>query len=101
MPVEPQKKRPHSGILRNGDGMFETSATVIKDAGDDPDITNGVEVIANVAIPFRMDDPSSGKSPVQEDYDIIVCGGEGIGIVTMPGLGLELGSPAINATPRK
>lgn len=101
VPVEPQKKRPHSGILRNGDGMFETSATVIKDAGDDPDITNGVEVIANVAIPFRMDDPSSGKSPVQEDYDIIVCGGEGIGIVTMPGLGLELGSPAINATPRK
>ncbi len=44
-------------LLENGDGMFETSATVIKDAGDDPDITNGMKVVANIAIPFRQHDP--------------------------------------------
>lgn len=100
VPVEPQTCLPHSDILDNGDGMFEISATVIKNSGDDPDITNGMKVIANVAIPFRMDDPSPEESQ-QEDYNIIVCGGEGIGIVTLPGLGLDVGDSAINPTPRK
>ena len=63
--------------------MFETSATVIKDAGDDPDITNGMKVVANIAIPFRIDDPLPEDTP-QDDYNVIVCGGEGVGIVTMP-----------------
>lgn len=52
VPVEPQRHIPHSDLLENGDGMFETSATVIKDAGGDPDITNGMKVVANIAIPF-------------------------------------------------
>lgn len=99
VPVEPQRNLPHSDILDNGNGMFEISATVIKDAGDDPDITDGMKIVANAAVPFRMDDPSPEES--QKDYNIIVCGGEGVGIVTMPGLGLELGASAINATPRK
>lgn len=43
--------------------MFETSATVIKDAGDDPDITNGMKVVANIAIPFRIDDPAPEDTP--------------------------------------
>ena len=81
--------------------MFETSATASsKDAGDDPDITNGMKVVANIAIPFRIDDPLPEDTP-QDDYNIIVCGGEGVGVVTMPGLGLELGSSAINDTPRE
>lgn len=101
VPVEPQTSLPHSGILDNGNGMFEISATVIKDSGDDPDITNGMKIIANVAIPFRCDDPSPEESQPQDDYNIIVCGGEGIGIVTMPGLGLDVGDSAINPTPRK
>ncbi len=100
VPVEPQHHIPHSDLLENGDGMFETSATVIKDAGDDPDITNGMKVVANIAIPFRIDDPLPEDTP-QDDYNIIVCGGEGVGVVTMPGLGLELGSSAINDTPRE
>lgn len=99
VPVEPQRSLPHSDLLDNGNGMFEISATVIKDAGDDPDITDGMKIVANVAVPFRMDDPSPEES--QKDYNIIVCGGDGVGIVTMPGLGLELGASAINATPRK
>ena len=57
VPVEPQHHIPHSDLLENGDGMFETSATVIKDAGDDPDITNGMKVVANISHTFRIDDP--------------------------------------------
>lgn len=98
--VEPQTNLPHSDILENGDGMFETNAAVIKVSGDDPDITNGMKITANVAVPFRLDDPSPEESEV-EDYNVIICGGEGVGIVTLPGLGLEVGESAINATPRK
>ncbi|ADV44182.1 cobalt-precorrin-5B (C(1))-methyltransferase CbiD [Bacteroides helcogenes] len=101
VPVEPQRNTLHSNISKNGDSIFEISATVIKDAGDDPDITNGMKVVANVAIPFHPNAPLPPKLPSQQRYDITVCGGEGIGIITMPGLGLDLGAPAINATPRK
>lgn len=100
VPVEPQTSLPHSDILDNGNGMFEINAAVIKDSGDDPDITKGMKMIVNVAVPFRMDDPSPDESR-EKDYNIIICGGEGVGIVTLPGLGLDLGESAINATPRK
>lgn len=85
----------------NGNRMLEAEACVIKDAGDDPDITDGMEIRAKVAVPFRMDDSDSKKMPLTDDYNIIIFGGEGVGIVTMPGLGLELGVPAINSTPHK
>lgn len=85
----------------NGNCMREAEACVIKDAGDDPDITDGMEVRAKVAIPFPIDNPGSKKMPLTDDYNIIISGGEGVGIVTMPGLGIELGAPAINSTPRK
>lgn len=98
--VEKQENLPHSDSM-NENWMMEAEAYVIKDAGDDPDITNGMEIRANVAVPFRMDDPDGSKMPLTDDYNIIISGGEGVGIVTMPGLGLELGAPAINSTPRK
>lgn len=60
-------------------------ATIIKDAGDDPDVTDGCEIVAEVEI---TDSP-----------DIVITGGEGIGIVTLPGLGIEIGQPAINPVP--
>lgn len=66
------------------------SCTVIKDAGDDPDVTNGSRIIAHVAI--TADDVSPA---------IRFTAGPGVGTVTLPGLGLEVGGPAINATPRK
>ena len=53
-----------------------------------------MKVVANIAIPFRIDDPLPKDTP-QDDYNIIVCGGEGVGVVTMPGLGLELGSSCL------
>jgi len=41
--------------------MLEADATVIKDAGDDPDVTNGMQIKANVAVPFRFDDPTPAE----------------------------------------
>ena len=62
-------------------------ASVIKDAGDDPDVTHGAEIVARVSI---IDKP-----------DIIIDGGKGVGRVTKPGLGLEIGKAAINPTPMR
>ncbi len=63
--------------------------SVIKDAGDDPDITNKAEIGASVSI------HDSDKS------DIVIKGGLGVGRVTKPGLEIPPGEPAINPGPRK
>ena len=63
------------------------SAAVVKDAGDDPDVTNGREIVATVAF---SDEPG-----------IHFLQGEGVGRVTLPGLGLPIGGPAINRVPRE
>ncbi|NOX35108.1 MAG: cobalt-precorrin-5B (C(1))-methyltransferase [Deltaproteobacteria bacterium] len=64
-------------------------AIVIKDAGDDPDITHKAEIGAFVKI-------SGNKTPA-----INICGGKGVGKVTKPGLELPVGEHAINPGPRK
>ncbi len=61
---------------------------VIKDAGDDPDVTDGCMVVARVDV----DPDSSG---------IIFKAGEGVGTVTSPGLKVPVGEPAINPVPRE
>ena len=61
------------------------TATVIKDGGDDPDVTHGLEIQARVS--FRKDD------------GINIFGGKGVGKVTKPGLPVEIGKSAINPTP--
>lgn len=63
------------------------TCTVIKDAGDDPDVTHGASIVATV---------SFSNHP-----GIRFLQGEGVGQVTLPGLGLEIGGPAINLTPRQ
>lgn len=63
------------------------SCTVIKDAGDDPDITNGAEIRA-----------TAEWTPT---HGISIAGGEGIGCVTKPGLDLPVGEHAINPVPRQ
>lgn len=68
-------------------GDDSATATVVKDAGDDPDVTNG----CHVRVAVRLNDCN----------EIRFFGGEGIGTVTLPGLGLEVGQPAINPMPRK
>lgn len=62
-------------------------ASLIKDAGDDPDVTHGHQIVATVSF---SDSPG-----------IHFLQGEGVGRVTLPGLGLAVGEPAINPTPRK
>ncbi|MBI4333978.1 MAG: cobalt-precorrin-5B (C(1))-methyltransferase [Chloroflexi bacterium] len=64
------------------------TASVIKDAGDDPDITHGAEIIARVE--------SFARGPLAK---VVIEGGEGVGRVTRPGLGLAVGGPAINPIP--
>lgn len=64
-------------------------AVIIKDAGDDPDATNGAHLTAHVV-----------KIPGAAG-EIILKGGQGVGVVTKEGLGLEVGGPAINPVPRR
>ena len=70
---------------------FETdnaSCSVIKNGGDDPDVTHGAEIIVKLSFTKKMN-------------EIEIDGGEGVGIVTKPGLGLEINKPAINPVPKK
>ncbi len=60
---------------------------VVKDAGDDPDVTHGATILARV---FRAP-PGAG---------VTFRAGEGVGVVTRPGLPLAVGEPAINPVPR-
>lgn len=70
----------------NGDDK-SARCSVIKDAGDDPDVTHGAEICADVRW---------SATP-----GITLRGGEGVGVVTRPGLGLDVGGPAINPVPRR
>jgi cobalt-precorrin-5B (C1)-methyltransferase len=63
-------------------------AGIVKDAGDDPDVTHGALVIARVS----HNDPGAG---------VTFSAGEGVGMVTRPGLPLAVGEPAINPLPRQ
>jgi cobalt-precorrin-5B (C1)-methyltransferase len=62
-------------------------AVVVKDAGDDPDVTHGAHLTATVAW--------------RDDGEIVLHAGEGVGMVTRAGLGLPVGQPAINQVPRQ
>ncbi|MDO8948133.1 MAG: cobalt-precorrin-5B (C(1))-methyltransferase [Desulfocapsaceae bacterium] len=67
-------------------------AAVIKDAGDDPDVTNKARIEA--AVRFASADEA-------QKNQITIAGGTGIGTVTKPGLAIPVGEPAINPVPRK
>ena len=62
--------------------------SVIKDGGDDPDVTHGAEICVKVSLTDKVG-------------QVEIDGGEGVGRVTKPGLGLDIGSAAINPTPKK
>ncbi|MGH3793863.1 MAG: cobalt-precorrin-5B (C(1))-methyltransferase [Pseudonocardiaceae bacterium] len=63
------------------------TAVVVKDAGDDPDVTHGAHL--TVTVSWRG------------DGEVVLHGGEGVGMVTRAGLGLPVGQPAINPVPRQ
>jgi cobalt-precorrin-5B (C1)-methyltransferase len=67
------------------------TATVVKDAGDDPDVTNGAHVTATAT--WLASGAARGAVDLQA--------GEGVGTVTLPGLGLPVGAPAINPVPQR
>lgn len=67
---------------------FEASASIVKDAGDDPDVTHGATIVSTV----RRGKPGSG---------ITFMAGPGVGTVTRPGLPMPPGEPAINPVPRR
>jgi len=62
--------------------------SVIKNGGDDPDVTHGAEIVVELSVTKKID-------------EIDIDGGEGVGIVTKPGLGLEINKSAINPIPKK
>jgi cobalt-precorrin-5B (C1)-methyltransferase len=71
------------------DGGGKVLCSVIKDGGDDPDVTHGAEICATVSL-----DPAAKKG-------LRLRGGPGVGTVTRPGTGIDVGQPAITRVPRR
>jgi cobalt-precorrin-5B (C1)-methyltransferase len=89
VPIDlPNDRHPSFALAREHLGDGAASASVVKDAGDDPDVTHGALVSATVS----PGDPGSG---------VVFRAGEGVGTVTKPGLPLAVGEPAINPVPRR
>ena len=63
------------------------SCAIEKDSGDDPDVTDGIKIYAEVRF--------------SQEKGIMITGGEGVGRVTKPGLAVRVGEYAINPVPRK
>ena len=90
-PVEvtlPRGERPSFALAMTRSECEAASAGVIKDAGDDPDVTHGALVLATV----RLGKPGAG---------VTFRAGPGVGMVTRAGLPVPPGEPAINPVPRR
>ncbi len=74
-------------------GEDRARAAVVKDAGDDPDVTDGMTVVAEVE---RMAD-----GPDEAAAGVVFTAGPGVGTITRAGLQLAPGEPAINPAPRR
>ncbi len=94
MPVEevtvslPKGKTATLKIAWTKSESGKVTCAAIKDGGDDPDATHGAEICSTVSF-----SENAGQ--------ISIDGGKGVGRVTKPGLGLEMGKAAINSTPMK
>jgi cobalt-precorrin-5B (C1)-methyltransferase len=86
--VLPGGERPQFALAAARLSPGGASAGVVKDAGDDPDVTHGALVLATV----RHGEPGSG---------VTFRAGRGVGRVTLPGLPVRVGEPAINPVPRR
>ena len=74
---------------QTSDDGSKVTCSVIKDGGDDPDVTHGAEICATV---YR--DPNFADK-------VRITGGIGVGTVTRPGVGIEVGEPAVTRVPRR
>lgn len=90
---------------------LQARASVIKDAGDDPDVTHGAEISAEVMV-SEAAPPAIGRDwsvsrrgavarRLAKGSMLELRSGPGVGVVTRPGLGLPVGGPAINPVPRR
>jgi cobalt-precorrin-5B (C1)-methyltransferase len=89
-PVEitlPGGQRPAFALAHEAPGDGWAEAGIIKDAGDDPDVTHGALVLARV-------------EPGAAGAGVTFAAGDGVGTVTKPGLPIAVGEPAINPVPR-
>lgn len=84
----PKGEQPSFALAAENLTPDTASATIIKDAGDDPDVTHGAAITATLS----ANAPGTG---------ITFHAGEGVGTITKPGLPLAVGEPAINPVPRQ
>lgn len=86
--ILPKGEVPYFQLAMESLGEDYASAGIIKDAGDDPDVTHGAMIISTVF-------------PAPEGTGIVFVAGEGVGTVTKKGLPIEPGQAAINPVPRQ
>ncbi|MGM1061885.1 cobalt-precorrin-5B (C(1))-methyltransferase [Saccharothrix sp. Mg75] len=86
--VLPKGRTPTFALARESLSGGTATASVVKDAGDDPDVTHGALISSTV----RPGPPGGG---------VVFRAGPGVGTVTKPGLPLAVGEPAINPVPRR
>ncbi|MGC6484265.1 MAG: cobalt-precorrin-5B (C(1))-methyltransferase [Candidatus Puniceispirillales bacterium] len=84
----PSGKTAHLEVASTRIGPDGWMAGVIKDAGDDPDVTHGAEI----RVTLTTGEAGSG---------VVFRRGEGVGLITKPGLPIAVGEPAINPVPRQ
>jgi cobalt-precorrin-5B (C1)-methyltransferase len=84
----PRGETPSFDLVEKILRLDAAAAAIVKDAGDDPDVTHGALVRATVS----RGEPGSG---------VLFIAGEGVGVVTRPGLPVAVGEPAINPGPRQ
>lgn len=106
---------PDGETISVGVGYGNDYAFCIKDGGDDPDVTDGIEIRAKVEAQAPLHLPPEGGGPQKQPVDkepsplggeleggqVFITAGEGIGTITLPGFDYPPGSPAINRVPRE
>ena len=88
LPIGRDASFPVNRCQRSDEGR-EVLCSVIKDGGDDPDVTHGSEICAAVSYAS------------ESTQGIHILGGAGVGTVTRPGTGIPVGEPAITRVPRR
>ena len=86
--VLPKGEQPEFVLHHTENGVDFSTVSIIKDAGDDPDVTHGAEISVTV-------------SPGITGKGVVFKAGSGVGTVTKAGLALGIGEPAINPVPRQ
>jgi cobalt-precorrin-5B (C1)-methyltransferase len=86
LPKGEQPSFPLARAEKLSDGRY--MAAIIKDAGDDPDVTHLAEIRSTIRL-------------LPENHSVVFRAGPGVGIVTKPGLPIAVGEPAINPVPRR